>query len=61
MLEGGMKMMLQALDLMISAIPQYAAPEVLPNGDIIIRRLPSKPLPHKKSPDDHKPGGDRQI
>ena len=58
-------MVLQALELMVSAIPQYAPPEVLENGDIIIRRLPSKPLPKKQSPDDHpgegKPGGERQI
>ncbi len=31
--------MMKALDLLITAVPRYAAPEVLPNGDIIIRRL----------------------
>ena len=31
--------LLRALDLMMDSVPQYAAPEVLPNGDIIIRRL----------------------
>jgi hypothetical protein len=31
--------MMQALDLLIMTVPRYAAPEVLPNGDIIIRRL----------------------
>lgn len=31
--------MMRALDLLISAVPRYAAPEILPNGDIIIRRL----------------------
>lgn len=31
--------LLRALDVMIDSVPQYAAPEVLPNGDIIIRRL----------------------
>ncbi len=31
--------LLRALDLMMDNVPQYAAPEVLPNGDIIIRRL----------------------
>lgn len=30
---------MRALNLMIDTVPQYAAPEVLPNGDIIIRRL----------------------
>lgn len=62
MLEGGMKMVLQALELMIRAVPQYAPPEVLENGDIIIRRIPNEPLPKKKSPDDGKSGGkERQI
>jgi hypothetical protein len=31
--------MMRALDLLISTVPLYGAPEVLPNGDIIIRRL----------------------
>jgi hypothetical protein len=31
--------MMKALDLLITTVPRYAAPEVLPNGDIIIRRL----------------------
>lgn len=30
---------MRALNLMVDSVPQYAAPEVLPNGDIIIRRL----------------------
>ena len=35
--EGAQKLML-ALELMLQAIPQYALPEILDNGDIIIRR-----------------------
>jgi hypothetical protein len=35
----GLAKMLQALDLLLKTVPQYAAPEVQPNGDIIIRRL----------------------
>lgn len=31
--------MMRALDLLIDSVPHYAAPEILPNGDIIIRRL----------------------
>jgi hypothetical protein len=31
--------MMRALDLLIMTVPRYAPPEVLPNGDIIIRRL----------------------
>ena len=34
----GMERMLRALNLMIEMIPQYELPEVLENGDIIIRR-----------------------
>lgn len=34
----GMDRMLRAIELMIEMIPQYEMPEVLENGDIIIRR-----------------------
>lgn len=34
----GMERMLRAIELMIEMIPQYEMPEVLENGDIIIRR-----------------------
>ncbi len=37
--EEAMRNILTALDLMIAAIPQYQMPEVLENGDIIIRRV----------------------
>ena len=40
MIEDGMKMILNALQLILKSIPQYKAPEVLENGDIIIRRVP---------------------
>jgi len=39
LVEEGVASILEALDLLLGAVPQYAAPEVLPNGDIIIRRL----------------------
>ncbi|MFN3461606.1 MAG: hypothetical protein ACK4ZN_11400 [Oceanibaculum sp.] len=35
----GLQKILDALNLLLKTVPQYAAPEVLPNGDIIIRRL----------------------
>lgn len=35
----GLAKLLSALDLFIGSIPQYATPEILPNGDIIIRRI----------------------
>ena len=36
--EAAEKLML-ALELMLMAIPQYAMPEIMDNGDIVIRRL----------------------
>lgn len=38
LLEDAARSLYRAIELMISAIPQYQAPEVLENGDIIIRR-----------------------
>lgn len=38
-LEESVETFLSAIQLFLLAIPQYAAPEVLPNGDIIIRRI----------------------
>lgn len=32
--------LMQSLGRMVGAVPSYAAPEVLPNGDILIRRKP---------------------
>lgn len=38
----GLAKLLSALDLFIGSIPQYETPEILPNGDIIIRRIHPK-------------------
>ena len=38
MIEEGAKMSFDALDLVLKVIPQYETPEILENGDIIIRR-----------------------
>ena len=47
--EEGMRRILAALQLLMATIPQYALPEVLENGDIIIRRVqPDTPA----NPDD---------
>ena len=46
MIEEGAKMIFEALDLVLKAIPQYEAPEILENGDIIIRQ--KKPTEDKK-------------
>lgn len=40
LIEEGVRNFLSAIELMLMAIPRYAPPEVLPNGDILIRRLP---------------------
>ena len=53
----GLAKILEALDLLLKTIPQYAAPEGQPNGDIIIRRLHPEEAP-KKAPEeeDDEPG-----
>jgi len=38
LMENGVKMILDAMKIFIQNLPQYEAPEVLDNGDIIIRR-----------------------
>ncbi|GAB2176494.1 hypothetical protein [Dongia sp. agr-C8] len=50
----GIGKLLEALQMFVKSVPQYAAPEVLPNGDIIIRRIPQKqePAPEKPKTDD---------
>jgi hypothetical protein len=51
----GIGRLLEALQMFVKSVPQFSAPEVLPNGDIIIRRVhPDKaPAPEKpKSNDD---------
>jgi hypothetical protein len=48
-LEEAARQMLRMLERMLQSLPQYEAPEVLDNGDIIIRR--KRPLPPPESPD----------
>lgn len=38
--EEGLRRLMFALELLIASIPQYEMPEVMENGDIIIRRVP---------------------
>lgn len=46
--------MLRALDIFLGDLPQYAAPEVLPNGDILLRRLnPPKEAEAEDQADDN--------
>jgi len=54
----GMEKLMQALQLMITHIPQYEAPIVNEHGDIIIKRKnPQKPRPDQKGKD----GPERNI
>ena len=47
MIEDGLKMILSAIELILQSIPEYRAPEILDNGDIIIRRVqPNEELPN---------------
>ena len=55
MIEEGVNMVLGALELILKTIPQYSAPEVLQNGDIIIRRV----VPEKEELKDKKPEYDK--
>ena len=45
----GVQTILRALETMFESVPQFEMPEVLENGDIIIRRKKPK---DKKTPDD---------
>ena len=47
-IRQGAKRVLRALDALMKAVPQYEAPEILDNGDIIIRR--KRPNPSDAAP-----------
>ena len=46
----GLSKLLQALGMFVKSVPQFAAPEVLPNGDIIIRRIHPQDEPSPSKP-----------
>ena len=52
LIEDGIKMILNALELFIQKMPNYEKPEILENGDIIIRRV---------KPDESKPSEAEKI
>lgn len=59
-LDEAMRRVLGIIDLLIQAIPQYEPPEVLDNGDIIIRRKRpgenrDEGVPTEEGPDPEKP------
>ena len=47
-LDEVLQNVLDAIGLVIRAVPQYELPEVLPNGDIIIRRVQPDEPPAEK-------------
>lgn len=52
-IERGAQLVIDGLRAFFAAIPQYEPPEVLPNGDIIIRRVkPDAPKPDEKKDGD---------
>lgn len=57
--ELGTEMILDGLRMLIERIPQFSAPEILPNGDIIIRRR--NPQTPPRSDDDDKDDTDQDI
>ena len=54
LIEGGMKMIIDALNLILKTAPQYEAPKIMKNGDIIIRRSKPKPDLKNKLPNQNK-------
>lgn len=54
MAAEGVGRILEAMKIFIDSLPMYAAPEILPNGDIIIRRLNPPSEDEKVSPDGSK-------
>ena len=52
--KEGVEKLIRAFQMMLRSVPQYDAPEILENGDIIIRRKPPRApaqrdrrLPHR--------------
>ena len=58
MAAEGISKLMKALELFVDSIPLYAAPEILPNGDIILRRIQPD---DDGSPTDDTPEGDTQT
>ena len=57
----GLQQVMRAMEMFISNIPLYEAPEVLPNGDIIIRRVQPDDEPQGKDTDKNDPGTTKDI
>ncbi len=57
LLEEATRQVFRVLELILQSIPQYAAPEILENGDIIIRRIHPKPETPAPAPGNGAPTG----
>jgi hypothetical protein len=60
MIREGAQRILEGVRQFIERIPQYAVPEVMPNGDIIIRKLPRGTTPGWPE-SGQKPGADGSL
>ena len=49
-LKEGVEKIMRGLDLLMQTVPQFAAPRVTENGDIIIRRTTPPPPAKKPAP-----------
>lgn len=55
--KQGLELLLEAIKGWVRQIPSYAAPEITPEGDIVIRRLDRDPPPPTAAPADPAPNG----
>lgn len=46
----GAEQIVRALELLLRSIPQYESPQIMENGDIVIRRKRWPPPRHERSP-----------
>ncbi|MCR9174959.1 MAG: hypothetical protein NXI19_03030 [Alphaproteobacteria bacterium] len=63
-IQQGLSAILEGLALFMQDIPRYDVPEILPNGDIIIRRINPNDAPGWKEEEDQtapKPGDGKTI
>ena len=51
-IQQGLSAILEGLSLFMQDIPRYEVPEILPNGDIIIRRINPNDTPGWKEEED---------
>ena len=52
LIEQATRDIMRIFQMLLQSIPQYQAPEILENGDIIIRRVHPKPRHHERDTDD---------